>query len=50
MTGVVEVGPMVALQSYGAVVEVSAIVGTGSRDGVDMPWGWMRSTGISGWT
>ncbi|QPZ92336.1 glycosyl hydrolase family 28-related protein [Thioclava electrotropha] len=39
VTGVVEVGPMVALQSYGAVVEVSAIVGTGSRDGVDMPWG-----------
>lgn len=39
VTGVVEVGPTVALQSYGAVVEVSAIVGTGSRDGVDMPWG-----------
>ncbi|OOY19162.1 hypothetical protein BMI86_15140 [Thioclava sp. DLFJ5-1] len=39
VSGVVEVGPTVALQSYGAVVEVSAIVGTGSRDGVDMPWG-----------
>ncbi|PFG64590.1 pectate lyase-like protein [Thioclava sp. ES.031] len=39
VTGVVEVGPTVALQSYGAVVEVSAIIGTGSRDGVDMPWG-----------
>ncbi|OWY03741.1 hypothetical protein B6V75_09990 [Thioclava sp. F1Mire-8] len=39
VSGVVEVGPTVALQSYGEVVEVSAIVGTGSRDGVDMSWG-----------
>ncbi|OWY16194.1 hypothetical protein B6V73_13510 [Thioclava sp. JM3] len=39
VSGVVEVGPTMALQSYGEVVEVSAIVGTGSRDGVDMSWG-----------
>ncbi len=32
-------GPAVALTTYGAVVEVTAIVGTGSRTGVDMPWG-----------
>ncbi|MCV6823572.1 MULTISPECIES: glycosyl hydrolase family 28-related protein [Halocynthiibacter] len=36
---VVEAGPSVALTSYGEVVEVSAIVGTGARNGVDMPWG-----------
>ena len=37
--GVVEVGETVALTSYGKVVEVSAIVGTGTRTGVDMVWG-----------
>ncbi len=37
--GVVETGPTVALSSYGDVVEVTAIVGTGSRGGVHMPWG-----------
>ena len=37
--GVVQVAPSVQLQSYGDVVEVSAIVGTGARDGVDMAWG-----------
>lgn len=39
VTGAVEVGPEVTLTTYGEVVEVSAIVGTGTRDGVDMPWG-----------
>ncbi|MBY5974299.1 hypothetical protein KUV28_18225 [Ferrimonas balearica] len=39
VTGLVETGPEVVLSSYGEVVEVSAIVGTGDRDGVDMPWG-----------
>lgn len=34
-----EVGPATALDTYGKVVEVSAIVGSGNRDGVDMPWG-----------
>ena len=39
VTGVVETGPVVALQNYGEVVEVSAIVGAGQRNGVDMVWG-----------
>lgn len=37
--GVPQVGPATALTAYGRVVEVSAIVGTGSRSGVAMPWG-----------
>ncbi|MDR0807909.1 MAG: right-handed parallel beta-helix repeat-containing protein, partial [Gemmobacter sp.] len=32
-------GPTVALTSYGQVVTVSAIVGSGNRQGVDMVWG-----------
>lgn len=39
VSGVPETGPSVALSTYGEVVEVSAIVGTGARSGVDMPWG-----------
>ncbi|MCV2894586.1 glycosyl hydrolase family 28-related protein [Lentibacter sp. XHP0401] len=39
VNGVVEQGPMVSLTSYGEVVEVSAIIGTGNRSGVDMVWG-----------
>ncbi|WP_085837501.1 glycosyl hydrolase family 28-related protein [Aquimixticola soesokkakensis] len=39
VNGLVEVGPEVALTAYGEVVEVSAIIGTGARGGVDMPWG-----------
>ena len=39
VTGVTEIGPEVALTTYGDVVEVSAIVGSGQRGGVDMPWG-----------
>ncbi len=34
-----QVGPSVTLSQYGEIIEVSAIVGTGARDGVDMPWG-----------
>ena len=37
--GVVTVGPSRALTTYGQVVEVTAIVGTGTRPGVDMAWG-----------
>jgi len=37
--GYVETGPGVALTNYGDVVEVSAIVGSGARGGVDMVWG-----------
>ncbi len=39
VTGVTEVGPSVTLTSYGEVVEVSAIIGVGDRNGVDMVWG-----------
>ncbi len=37
--GLNETGPTVSLKAYGRVVEISAIVGTGRRGGVDMPWG-----------
>ncbi len=36
--GLVETGTSVALTGYGEVVEVSAIVGTGPRTGVDFAW------------
>jgi hypothetical protein len=39
VAGVVQTGPGVALTTYGDVVEVSAIVGAGTRTGVDMIWG-----------
>lgn len=32
-------GPVVKISSYGEVVEVTAIVGSGGRHGVDMVWG-----------
>lgn len=38
LNGVVQTGPGVSIDSYGEVVEVKAIVGTGSRTGVDMVW------------
>ena len=39
VSGLSETGPTVTLQAYGEVVEVSAIVATGQRNGVDMVWG-----------
>ncbi|MCW9042666.1 MAG: glycosyl hydrolase family 28-related protein [Pseudopelagicola sp.] len=39
VSGLVEAGDAVSLTSYGEVVEVSAIIGTGARGGVDMAWG-----------
>ena len=39
LAGVVETGPSVALSAYGKVETVSAIIGTGFRQGVDMSWG-----------
>lgn len=39
VAGLTETGPSTTLTSYGEVVEVSAIVGTGARTGVDMVWG-----------
>lgn len=37
--GLTEVGPTTTLTHYGKVVEVTAIVGAGDRNGVDMVWG-----------
>lgn len=37
--GVQTTGPVVQLRHHGQVVEVSAIVGPGARNGVDMIWG-----------
>ncbi|NKX43167.1 glycosyl hydrolase family 28-related protein [Roseicyclus persicicus] len=39
LTGVPQAGPETGLTAYGEVVTVSAIIGTGARGGVDMPWG-----------
>ncbi len=39
VTGVIEQGPATQLSGYGRVQEITAIVGTGQRNGVDMPWG-----------
>lgn len=37
--GVTTTGPTVTLSSYGRIATVTAIVGTGSRTGVEMAWG-----------
>jgi Endopolygalacturonase len=37
--GLTEIGGETTLTAYGDVVEVTAIVGSGRRGGVDMPWG-----------
>lgn len=34
-----QIGPSVQLTTYGEIVEVSAIIGSGNRQGVDMVWG-----------
>lgn len=39
VSGLVETGPTTTLTSYGSVVEVSAIVGSGAKGGVNMAWG-----------
>ncbi|MEO1537163.1 MAG: right-handed parallel beta-helix repeat-containing protein [Pseudomonadota bacterium] len=39
VTGLVEAGASTSLTTYGEVVEVSAIVGSGARTGVDFVWG-----------
>jgi hypothetical protein len=39
VAGLTETGPSVTLDTYGKVVEISAIVGVGQRSGVDMVWG-----------
>jgi len=37
--GLPQAGPSVQLSTYGAVVEVTAIIATAERAGVDLPWG-----------
>ena len=37
--GLTENGPSTLLTNYGEVVEISAIIGSGARTGVDMVWG-----------
>lgn len=39
VSGLTETAQQVALGSYGQVLEVSAIVGSGNRNGVDLIWG-----------
>ncbi len=39
ITTVTQTGPAVALTAYGQVVTVSAIIGAGNRQGVNMVWG-----------
>lgn len=46
--GLTETAPAITLQSYGEVVEVSAIVGSGNRAGVDMVWGQEPTYGYFG--
>ncbi|WP_136634541.1 glycosyl hydrolase family 28-related protein [Pseudooceanicola onchidii] len=46
--GLVEATAPVTLTSYGEVVEVQAIVGTGNRPGVDMAWGTEPTYGYFG--
>ena len=38
VTGLTTFGPSVTLDTYGEVVEVTAILGSGARTGVDMQW------------
>ena len=39
VTGIDLAGPQTTLQSYGEIIEISAIIGAGARGGVDMVWG-----------
>ncbi len=39
VAGAAQTGPSVTLTSYGTITTVTAIIGTGTRPGVDMPWG-----------
>lgn len=48
VSGVIEAGTAVALTTYGEVVEISAIIGSGSRTGVDFQWGTTPSFGHFG--
>ena len=37
--GLVEVGPVTPMTAYGEIIEISAVVSVGARQGVDMSWG-----------
>ncbi|MGB0902004.1 glycosyl hydrolase family 28-related protein [Halocynthiibacter sp.] len=39
VAGLTEIGNSVTITGHGDIFEVSAIIGTGTRGGVDMPWG-----------
>lgn len=48
LSGALQTGPSTTLTAYGTVVTVSAIIGTGTRVGVNMPWGPQASFGHMG--
>lgn len=48
ISGVTTAGPTTTLTQYGQIVTVSAIVGSGSRAGVDMVWGTQAAYGHFG--
>jgi Pectate lyase superfamily protein len=48
LTALPQVGPATTLTVYGDIVEVSAIVGTGNRSGVDLVWGMQAAYGHFG--
>jgi len=48
LAGVTETGPSLALTAYGRVEMVSAIIGIGFRQGVDMSWGRAATLGHFG--
>jgi len=48
LSGVPQIGPATVMTGYGEVVTVAAIIGTGVRVGVDMPWGPQASFGHVG--
>lgn len=48
VSGLTEIGTSVELTEYGTVAEVSAIVGSGARGGVNMSWGTTPTYGFFG--
>lgn len=48
VSGLTEVAAEIALTTYGEIVELTAIVGTGNRGGVDMVWGMQPTFGHFG--
>ncbi len=48
VAGALQTGPETTITAYGDVVTISAIIGTGTRAGVDMPWGGSASYGYMG--